>query len=68
MAAILVTYFLLHRRVPERRSFFQFTQELEATDSPRINIVPTATLTAILEAALSYSMEDLGNDYVAANA
>ncbi|KAJ6528093.1 cytochrome P450 [Mycena capillaripes] len=46
------------------------TEELEATDSETINVLPllgAATLSAIAEAALSYSIEDLGEEYVAAN-
>ncbi|KAJ7854375.1 cytochrome P450 [Mycena leptocephala] len=47
------------------------TQGLETSETSSINIVPlltTATLSAIAEAALSYSMDDLGDEYVAANA
>ncbi|KAF7343944.1 hypothetical protein MVEN_01683200 [Mycena venus] len=46
------------------------TQQLKATDAPAINILPLlghATLAAVAEAALSYSMEDLGEECVAAN-
>jgi len=46
------------------------TEELETSEGPSINIVPllsTAALKSIAEAALSYSMDDLGAEYVAAN-
>ncbi|KAJ6456993.1 cytochrome P450 [Mycena vitilis] len=46
------------------------TQQLEAADTTTIDILPFlghAALAAIAEAALSYSMDDLGEEYVAAN-
>ncbi|KAJ7920916.1 cytochrome P450 [Mycena leptocephala] len=46
------------------------SQELEATQAPSINIAPllgTATFSAIAEAALGYSVKDLGEEYVAVN-
>ncbi|KAJ6548582.1 cytochrome P450, partial [Mycena capillaripes] len=46
------------------------TQELESADSGTITVLPllgAATLSAIAEAAFSYSIEDLGEEYVAAN-
>ncbi|KAJ6548581.1 cytochrome P450 [Mycena capillaripes] len=49
---------------------YTITQELESADSGTINVLPllgAATLSAIAEAAFSYSIEDLGEDYVAAN-
>ncbi|KAF7366181.1 Cytochrome P450 [Mycena venus] len=47
------------------------TQGLEASATPLINVVPllaTATLSSIAEAALSYSMDDLEKEFIAANA
>ncbi|KAJ7858237.1 cytochrome P450 [Mycena olivaceomarginata] len=44
--------------------------QLEASDAPSVNVMPllcTAALAAIAEAALSYSMDQLGDKYVAAN-
>ncbi|KAJ6548578.1 cytochrome P450, partial [Mycena capillaripes] len=51
-------------------TYIQITEELESADSGTINVLPflgVATLSAIAEAAFSYSIEDLGEEYVAAN-
>ncbi|KAJ7926961.1 cytochrome P450 [Mycena leptocephala] len=64
-AAAVRTYQPIFEKVAQAIS-----QELEATDAPSVNIIPllgTATLSAIAEAALSYSVQDLGEEFVATN-